>query len=211
MKIFSRRTFLISAFAISGAASLGYFTTPEPDESNGRAITCPFLAMDPPEARNIWAFARSCETNGMAYSMALFVAAQITVQQKDILALLRHEAPDIYSLHQVPGVSHADRYGLYIVELRPLAQKVAVNGRLSMQDLVELKKWMAQQEGVEIIESSRIETALAFVRSGGDFDSWTVDMIEFFTLIAGNRPAVDEVVTLRKLEKARDAARWGDV
>lgn len=147
----------------------------------------------------------------MEYTMALAVGVQITFQQKGLLAVLRHEAPDIYRLREVPGVSHDDRYGVYLEELKQLAPSMAADGRLKLQDLVDLKKWVARKAGVAVIsEPSRIETALAFIRAGGDFETWTVDMKEFFTLLSGQRPQSAAQVNFSSLSRAREAAQWGD-
>ena len=208
MKIFSRRNFLIGVVTIGGGVALGYLTTPDAAEDDGSPITCPFLAMNPPDPSNMWTFARGCEANGMSYQMAVLVCMQVTFFQKGLLAVLRHEAPDIYRLREVPGISHDDRYALFQPELRAMADNMASNGRLSLQDLVEMKEWVAEQVGVEINEASRIETALLFVRAGGDFDTWTVDMEDVFRLIAGQRPHAETVVTLGKMNRARRQTVW---
>lgn len=172
------------------------------------AITCPFLAMDPPPDDGLWAFARGAEANGMSLPMALVVGMQTTAQQKGLGAALRLEAPDIRRLREVPGVSHDDRFAPHLAELRPLADSLAVDGQITLQQLVGLKEWVAAQEGVAVGEASRIETALAFVRAGGDAETWTVGVEDLFTLLAGRRPAVDVVVTPGALSQAREAAVW---
>ncbi|MEM9477721.1 MAG: twin-arginine translocation signal domain-containing protein, partial [Pseudomonadota bacterium] len=100
MKLFSRRAFLVGLASIGGGLAFGYVTTPEPTEGEGRAILCPFLAMNPPDTTNVWTFARGGEDNGQSYSMALIVATMVTYSQKGLWAVLRHEAPDIYRLDQ---------------------------------------------------------------------------------------------------------------
>ncbi len=208
MRLFSRRAILIGVASIGGGLALGYMTTPEPPEGGGRPITCPFLAMNPPDTTNMWTFARGCVANGMDYWMALFVTVQITLAQKGLPAVLRHEAPDIYRLREVPGISHDDRYHPYRDELRPMAEALAVDGRLTLQDLVTLKEWVAKRLGLVPNEASRIETALLFVRAGGDLENWTVDQDDTFRLIAGQRPFAEAIVTPAKLTRAREQARW---
>lgn len=208
MKIFSRRNFLVAVASIGGGVALGYLTTPDPAANDGSPITCPFLAMNPPDPTNMWTFARGCVANGMSYEMALFVTIQITYQQKGLLAVLRHEAPNLYRLREVTSISHADRYAPYQAELRAMASELAVDGRLKLQDLVTLKEWVARKLDVVPNEASRIETALLFVRAGGDLNDWTVDLDDAFRLIKGQRPLAEAQVTPAKLNQARAQSRW---
>jgi hypothetical protein len=204
----TRRAFLIGLASIGGGLALGYVATPDPSEDDGRPITCPFLAMNPPDTTNMWTFARGCVDNGMVYRMALFVTVQITYLQKGLLGVLRHEAPDIYRLHEVPGISHDDRYRPFQTELRSMAEGMAVDGRLTLQDLVAMKEWVARQLDVTPNEASRIETALLFVRAGGDLETWTVDLEDTFRLISGQRPDAEAVVTPDKLTRTREQSQW---
>ena len=208
MKLFSRRAFLVGIASIGGGLAFGYVTTPEPPEGGDRAILCPFLAMNPPDTTNVWTFARGCADNGQAYSMALIVATMVTYSQKGLWAVLRHEAPDIYRLDQVPGISHDDLYQNFIPDLRQMAAERAVEGQITLQDLVEMKEWVADQVGVVPGEASKTETALLFVRSGGDLSDWTVGLEDVFRLLSGQRPEADTVVTPGKLNQAMDAASW---
>ncbi|MEM6638118.1 MAG: hypothetical protein AAF667_19790 [Pseudomonadota bacterium] len=140
--------------------------------------------------------------------MALIVATMVTYSQKGLLAVLRHEAPDIYRLDQVPGISHEDLYRNCIPELREMAQARAVDGLITLQDLVELKEWVAEKVGVTPSEASKTETALLFVRSGGNLEAWTVELDDVFRLLTGQRPEADAVVTPGKLNQAMDQASW---
>lgn len=208
MRLFSRRAFLIGITSIGGGLALGYITTPDPPESGNRPILCPFLAMNPPDTTNLWTFVRGCVENGQAYGMALFVATMVTYRQKGLMAVLRHEAPDIYRLHEVPGVSHEDLYQNYIPELQALADTMATDGQLTLQNLVEMKEWVATQVGVVPNEASRIETALLFVRSGGDMETWTVDRDDVFRLLSGQKPRSSAIVTPALLNAATEQAVW---
>ena len=125
------------------------------------------------------------------------------------MAVLRHEAPDIYRLDQVQGISHDDLYQKYIPELRVMARARAVEGQITLQDLVEMKEWVADQVGVTPKEASKTETSLLFVRSGGDLRAWTVGLEGVFQLLNGKRPEADSVVTPSKLNLAIDQAIWG--
>lgn len=204
----TRRAFLIGLASIGGGIGLGYVSTPDPSGDHGSPITCPFLAMNPPDTTNMWTFARGCVDNGMTYGMALFVSLQITYQQKGLLAVLRHEAPDIYRLREVPGISHDDRYGPFLTELRPMAEGMAIDERLTLQDLVMMKEWVARRLEVIPNEASRIETALLFVRAGGRVEDWTVGLEDVFLLLSGKTPAIDAVVTPDLLSRARERSMW---
>lgn len=205
---YTRRVFLIGIASIGGGLALGYMATPAPASDDGSPITCPFLAMNPPDTTNMWTFARGCVANGMGYAMAVAVTVQVTFRQKGLMAVLRHEAPDIYRLREVPGISHDDRYALFQPELHAMARQVAVGGRLTLQDLVGMKEWVADELGVTPNEASRIETALLFVRAGGESETWTVGIDDVFDLIAGRRPSVDAVVTPSLLSRARAQSQW---
>lgn len=205
---YSRRAFLIGVASIGGGLALGYVGRPNRSDDDGTAITCPFLAMNPPDTTNMWSFTRGCTENGMDCAMAVFVTAQVTYQQKGFLAVLRHEAPDIYRLREVRGVSHDDRYALFQEEICVLADNVVVDGRLTLQDLVVRKEWVAKEMDVIPSEASRVETARLFVHAGGDFENWTVGMEDVFRLLAGQRPSVDAVVTPGLLNQARDHSDW---
>ena len=84
----------------------------------------------------------------------------------------------------------------------------ARDGLITLQDLVEMKEWVADQVGVVPGEASKTETALLFVRSGGDLEAWTVGLEDVFRLLNGQMPEADAVVTPGKLNQAMDAASW---
>lgn len=79
---------------------------------------------------------------------------------------------------------------------------------MTLQDLVAVKEWIADTDGVEVIESSRIETALLFIRAGGDPETGTVATADVLTLLDGRAPAGRGDVTVTSLRRARKMARW---
>ncbi|MEM6891291.1 MAG: hypothetical protein AAF636_24635 [Pseudomonadota bacterium] len=85
---------------------------------------------------------------------------------------------------------------------------MAVAERLTLQDLVTMKEWVARQLKVIPNEASRIETALLFVRAGGRVEDWTVGLEDVFLLLSGKTPAVDAVVTPDLLSRAPDQSIW---
>ena len=144
----------------------------------------------------------------MARFMAFVVATQITWKQQGIRPALRGHAPDLHALDRVPGVSHIDLYNTHRDNVGDRLTEAEVEGRMTLQDLVEVKEWIAAMEGVEVIESSRIETALLFIRSGGDAETGTVATADVLTLLDGAAPAVRGDVTIASLRRAQKTARW---
>lgn len=140
--------------------------------------------------------------------MALFVVLQVTAKQKSLSAALRGETPDLYALDKVPGVSHTDLYRTYLTELREQSETLESDGQLTLQDLVDMKEWVARQEHVEVIDSSRIETALLFVRAGGDLSTGKVATSDVFELLQGRAPSSKSQVTASTLSKAQKMAKW---
>jgi hypothetical protein len=144
----------------------------------------------------------------MGYLTALVATCQVTVRQKGIVAFLRGQAPDLRRLDEVPGVSHTDLYRAYLPEVRAKATRAAVAGQITLQDLVSIKEWIAKSEGVPVIVSSQIETALLFVRAGGDLQTGLVDLESVLTLLDGRQPTGFGKVTIGRLKRARHMARW---
>ncbi|MEM7336198.1 MAG: hypothetical protein AAF490_29225 [Chloroflexota bacterium] len=170
-------------------------------------IKCPFLAMAMPPS-DFQGFVRACQNYGMSYPMALLVTCQVTTRQKGFLALLKGETPDLHRLDEVEGISHTDLYSAYLSEARTMANEIAVDGQITLQDLVTIKEWIASQENVSIIDSSKIETALIFLGAGGDLETSLVSVDDVFTLLQGIQPSSYGEVTPAKLAQARKMARW---
>ena len=173
-------------------------------------ITCPFLRMAQPDTSNLWRFVRDCEKNGFSFFMSLAVSARVVQLQKGGLALLRAEAPDLYKLDQVESVSHKDRYLPYLPEVKAKMQALSRNGKISIQDLVDIKEWIAAQEGVPIIQMSKAQPIILFVRAGGDLDSGLIDMDDALRMIEGYEPKKGNVVTLDLLKQAGNLVTWSD-
>lgn len=174
------------------------------------AIKCPFLRMAPPDTSNLLRFARDCQKNGLGLSEALLVGGRIVVAQKGRLALLRGEAPDLYRLDEVEGISHKDLYLPYLPEVKSKVQALSRNGQISLQDLADIKEWIAAQEGVSVIQSSKIETIILFIRAGGELDSGLIDADDALRMIEGYEPKKSCVVTLKILKEAAKLITWSD-
>jgi len=148
------------------------------DESQPKteSINCPFLKMVQPDTSSIFTFASSCqEKGGMQYMMAMFICFDVTRKQKGFWKALLGHTPDLYALNQVEGISHPDKYSRYMDKTEEMIKtKSNPEGMVSLQDLVDIKKWVAEQEKIEIGFASKSETVLVFIKSGGDLDTGVV-------------------------------------
>lgn len=174
------------------------------------AIKCPFLKMAMPDTSSYKAFVQDCKANGMNPLMARFVARDVAKKQKGKEAVKRGEVPDIYNLDSVPGISHCDLFTRHLPELKSQARSMEKDGWITLQHLIEMKKRVAQHEQVEIAEPSKIETALIFIRAGGDRKTGKVKTEDVFTLLQGENPEGFGKVKASTLRKVRKMANWDD-
>lgn len=188
----------------SSASNNGQESKPDP------AIRCAFLRMAPPDTSNMWRFARDCQKNGMGLLETLFVGGRVVVGQKGWQALLRGEAPDLYSLDQVKGISHKDLYLPYLPQVKEKVEALSRNGQISLQDLADIKEWTAAQEGVSINRASKIEAIILFIRAGGELDSGLIDADDALRMIEGYEPKKSGVVTLGAIRRANKLVTWSD-
>ena len=197
-----------NTFESEGSTSTAYNDLQEnkPD----LAIKCPFLRMAPFDTSNLLRFARDCQKNGLSLSVALAASARVVVRQKGRVAFLRGEAPDLYRLDEVEGISHKDLYLPYLPEVKTKVQALSRNGQISIQDLADIKEWIAAQEGVSVIRSSRIETIILFIRAGGELDSGLIDADDALRMIEGYEPKKSGVVTLDKVKQVAKLITWQD-
>lgn len=171
-------------------------------------IACPFLQVIKPNTTNASAFARSCRRSGMGRWMAQFVTRQVTWKQQGLVAALTNRAPDLERLDEVPGISHPDLYNAFPTEVSDLLAQRDVDGRVTLDDLVAIKEAVAELAGVDIIDSSRIETALLFTMAGGDIESGAVRALDVRRLLAGEATAEGATVTASTLGRVRRATKW---
>ncbi len=176
--------------------------------ANTTKIKCPFLAITQPSMKSRSDFIDDIENAGMEPAMAVFVATQITWQQKGLGAVLGGVAPDIYQLTDVHGISHCDLFGRYLPELKVMARKLEKEGLLTIQDLVTMKQWVAAQEGIAVIESSQIETSLAFLGAGGSLETGLVETNNFFAFMKGERLSAENGITIEALDQAQAMTHW---
>lgn len=185
---------------------------PIPDCKEGEAqtapIKCPFLVIAKPSMESRAAFVNDVEKFGMDKTMANLVAIQVGWQQNGLWSVIKGDAPDIYALDKVHGVTHCDLYSNYLPELEEQAKQLEVDGQITLQNLVEMKKWVAMLEHVEPNEPSKIETALVFVKAGGNLETQKVYSEDVFTLLKGIRPKRDAFITMELMYQARELSNW---
>ena len=176
------------------------------------AITCPYLRMIQPDTSNIWRFTRDCQKNGMSLFMALSVSAGTVVLQKGKgkLALLRGEAPDVYRLDELEVISHQDRYLAYLPQVKEKVAALSRDGKISIQDLADIKEWIAAQEGVPVIGGSKGQVGLLFVRAGGDLHTGLIDAEDALRMIEGYEPKNSGVLTYSAMQQAKELITWSD-
>lgn len=179
-------------------------------DNNGKEVLCPFVKLGMPRTTNIKAFCDDLQDKGMQWTMCFGVAATIVQRQKGFGALLAGEAPDIYRLDEVPGISHLDLYtkdfGLTTMMVGDATDE---DGMISLDDLVRIKKQIAEREEVsEINGASRIETTLAFVKSGGDQKTGLVNATNVLTFLQGKEPDVFVEINFSNLAASNKWAKW---
>jgi hypothetical protein len=217
-KFYKRRWFKITGgifaflFLVLIGLDIYYRNLPLPKCTNGVAqtstIKCPFLAISKPSMESRSAFVDDVEKFGMDRTMATFVAVQVGFQQNGLWSVVKGDAPDIYALEKVHGVTHCDLYSNYLLELEQQAKEKEVDGQITLQDLVEMKKWVAKQTSVEISEPSKIETSLLFVKAGGNLETQKVYTEDVFMLLKGIKPKRDAPINVTLLNKSKALAKW---
>ena len=217
-KIYQRRWFKITGIclALLFLALLGvdiYFRNqPIPACTSGREqsaqIKCPFLAISRPSMESREAFVDGVEQFGMDRTMAQFVAIQVSWQQNGLWSVLKGDAPNIYALDQVHGVTHCDLFSKYLPELEEQAKAKEIDGQITLQDLVQMKKWLAQQEQVDVSEPSKIETSLLFVKAGGNLETQKFYTEDVFMLLRGTKPHRDAPINVTLLNQSKSLAKW---
>ena len=184
------------------ASNNGEENKPDPE------IKCPFLRMFMPKARNTWQFTRDCQKNGMGFFAAFGITAGTVLFQKGVLALLRGDVPDLYKLDKVKFISHQD---LYLPDFEFVEERVKAlsrNGQVSLQDLADIKMSIADKIGVPVIQGSKIQTVLLFLRAGGDLDSRLIDADDALRMIKGYEPKKSGVVTVWGMARGKMLINW---
>jgi hypothetical protein len=120
--------------------------------------------------------------------------------------------PDIYRLEQIPGVSHEDLFHNYFdATLYRIDEAKDADGMIMLQDLVNIKKWIVEQERMQISEmlgSSKSETGLVFLASGGDLDTQKVSGDEVIKILNAERPTRKISITVTRMFKVDKLMVW---
>lgn len=190
------------------------------DESKPKTegINCPFLTIvrknnGDKDFESLLSLVSGCSKNDMQYIMALVATFENVSKQKGMWKALWGGPLDLYALNQVEGISHPDKYGRYLDDTKKqLEERANSDGQITLQDLVDVKKWIAtEKEGMmveQIIDASRNETALAFLGGGGDIETWTVKAEDVMTFFSGIRPEAMSAIRLSDFSKAVAKAKW---
>mmetsp|Transcript_23194 Transcript_23194/g.38393 ORF Transcript_23194/g.38393 Transcript_23194/m.38393 type:complete len:191 (-) Transcript_23194:1357-1929(-) len=173
-------------------------------------IKCPFIRMVQPNTQNLWTFSGDLSANGTGWLMSFLFSFYISVAQLGWWKALTGHAPDIYRLDQVAGVSHSDLFTKYLngTTDRVIAARDS-DGMITLQDLVRIKKWIVEQEGIEKMEqSSKMETGLVFLGAGGDLETQQVPANDVLDLLNATRPSGEIVVNIERMVKCDMKMVW---
>lgn len=188
-------------------------TNSQQEGQDDDGILCPFLKIANPDVTSgWWTTVGDISREGLEYPMALFVYFDITTKQKGLWSTLKGEILDLYALDQVPGISHEDRFNKYKETTKQKLNSAAnPQGFITMNDLVETKKFLAtQKEGMKLTDisnSSKLETALLFLGAGGDPETLQVKVDDVLTFLRGTKPeSFTQKIDFWRLKKVNDAA-----
>jgi hypothetical protein len=141
-------------------------------------ILCPFFRTLEPNESNSVAFLWDVVVHGkVGVGLAKSLVFGAVVIQQGFWTALWGGVLDLERLDEIPGISHLDLYNSQFAGVSErLLAKAAVtaaddaNGYyITLQDLVEVKKWVAEVNSVdEINVFSRGETVFVFLGAGGN-------------------------------------------
>ena len=176
----------------------------------GKDITCPFSKMVQPDTSSYWSFVEDFHTKGnMGRVLASVITFETTRKQKGLWAAMTGEVPDLCTFDQVPGVSHKDKYSSQLAGVKSRIEVASIDGFVTLQDLVDIKKWVAEVEGVvDIVDSSKGETVLTFLSAGGDLVTQKVNASNVLSILQ-SKP-IEEIgeTTLSRVLEGGNLAKW---
>lgn len=170
------------------------------------AIYCPFLKAYKPDTSSLWQFASDLSEGAKIGRLeSLSIGFDVAARQQGTWKALCGAAPDLYRLHEVPGISHGDLFQKYPSKLDAAAK----DGMLTLDDLVAIKKEIAVEEKCsEIIKSSKLETGLIFLGAGGDLDTGRVPLSNVKKFLNGNPIESQDDITFSTVKQAADKCSW---
>jgi len=173
---------------------------------NSNKILCAFLRGIRPNTTDMTAFMADVVKGGCADASCRPVAELVGSSQFGMSPeefVQTGKAPDIYNL-QGSSIAHLDLYNAFFPQVRAaVTQRVDQEGFITYRDTIEIKKNVVLTLAAtnEISFGSKLETAIGFIRSGGDLISGKVladDWLRFiqglkvpFEVIVGGRGWVD--------------------
>jgi hypothetical protein len=136
-------------------------------------ILCPFFRTLKPNESNSGAFLWDVVVHGkVGVGLAQSLVFGAVVVQQGFWPALWGGVLDLRRLDELPGISHLDLYNSQFAgvseRLLAIAAAADADGYITLQDLVEIKKWVAEVTSVEEINLfSRGETIFVFLGAGG--------------------------------------------
>ena len=175
-----------------------------------KKIQCPYLKLIKPATTGFLRFTRDCKVNGMSWFTAIAISAATVILEKGKgpLSFLCLQAPNLYRLDEVRGISHKDLYWPHMKEVKQQVKELSRDGKVSIQDLADIKKGIAKKLGVKIIGGSKIQVVLLFIKAGGDFKTRLIDADDAIRMLEGYEPKKSGVVTLCKMISASRMINW---
>ena len=217
-KFYQKRWFKITASVLSlillGLTAADFYfrsqsiSECENDATATAKIKCPFLAIAKPSMKNRRSFIEDAKKAGMSQTMAFGATMQVGFGQNGVWSTLLGKAPDIYNLENVHGISHCDRYNRHLEEVERMLKEREISGQVTIQDLVEIKEWIAKQEGVEVNSASKQETALLFGYAGGNIATKKVFTEDLLLLMNGLPPTRGGTMDVALFNEAQGIAIW---
>ena len=171
-----------------------------------KEIYCPFLKAYKPTTSSLWQFASDLQAKGKLGRLeGLLIGFDVVAKQQGTWKAISGAAPDLYRLDEVPGISHADLFQKYASKLDAAAKDEI----LTISNLVAIKKEIAEEEKCpEIIKSSKIETGLIFLGSGGDTETGEVPLNNVKKFLSGSPVENQGDITFSAVKKVTDKCSW---
>ena len=131
------------------------------------AVLCPFLRSVMPDTSSWFSFLADIQAGGCDWFVGAIIALGVSVEQYGVFNLLFHGAVlDLYRLNIPP--TRLDLYNKFKEDVRSQLLERAVDGYVTLQDLVDVKIWIGEQVGQKIESGSQTETTILFIHAGGD-------------------------------------------
>jgi len=173
-------------------------------------ILCPFFKAANPNTSSNDNFIYDLSVAGCDKAFCGPLARGAALYQMPLQALFG-KVLDIFRLDQIPTISHTDLYNNYPEEVtRQINQAITdTSGMIYLQDLVNIKLWVAEQAGVDSPNVfSRGEVIFLFLRSGGDLDTEQVKAANVLTMLSGKFPNQTSRIGILNFLKGSWKADW---